>query len=155
MASADMILGAYADGSELALMITSFNVTHRYITDILHRYKEDNREKKSFTKEFKKMVAQRDMNGITRNAIAKELGINPNTVKKFCEQFGQAMKEKATSNNEYTRIDGDFPITVCPSCDAKKPNIIDERTTYCKKCGNEHIHMEDHALKVNFEYLED
>lgn len=160
------ILDAYADGSELTLMITSFNVSYNYIIKVLNDYKEANREKKSFTDDFKKMVAQRDINGISRNAISKELGINPNTVKKFCEKFGQAVKGKNNEENEYTRIEGKFSTDECPTCKAKKPNTIEKTDTYvityCMKCGDEHTHpikkdgdFEDYVLKLNFEYIEE
>jgi transposase-like protein len=150
------VLDAYADGSELGLIITSFNITHKQVIDILHRFKEDNRQKKSFKDDFKIMVAQRDINGVARSTIAKELEINPNTVKKFCEQFGQALKEKsAMSEKAFTRIDGEFDLKSCPSCNSKKVNVVEENTTYCMKCGNEHIINEDHALKINFEYIEE
>lgn len=150
------VLDAYSDGSEIALIITSFNITHKKVMEILNTYKEENREKKSFKDDFKKMVAQRDINGVARSAIAKELEINPNTVKKFCEQFGQALKEKsAMSEKAYTRIDGEFDLKSCPTCNSKKVNVVDENTTYCLKCGNEHIHHEDHVLRINFEYIEE
>lgn len=150
------MLDAYADGSELGLIISSFNITYSQAIEILKSFKEDNRMKKSFKDDFKIMVAQRDINGVARSTIAKELDINPNTVKKFCEQFGQALKEKsAMSEKAFTRIDGEFDLKTCPSCNSKKVNIVEDNTTYCKECGNEHIINEDHALRINFEYIEE
>lgn len=150
------VLDAYADGSDLSLITTSFNITHKQVTDILLEYKEECRKPKSFKEEFKVLVAQRDINGVARSTIAKELEINPNTVKKFCEEFGQAVKEKSSmSEKAYTRIDGKFNLKSCPTCESKRVNIVDENTTYCKTCGNEHIIKSDHALKINFEYIEE
>jgi transposase-like protein len=149
-----MILEAYQDGMDIGLMVEKFNVPYKLIAQTLELYKNKNRLNKSFTDEFKMMIAERDMNGVSRRQIANELGINANTVKRACEQFGQTHKEKAVSENDYTRIEGKFPLTVCPSCGSKSVNVVDDNTTYCKDCGNEHIHLKDHALKINWEYVE-
>ena len=150
------VLEAYADGSSIELMITSFNTTYKNIMEILRTYKEQSRTKRTFTDEFKIMIAERDLNkDISRKQIAQELGINANTVKRACEQFGQSIKEKAQSDNLYTRIDGEFTMETCPSCKSKRVNTVDEKTIYCMECGDEHEIYEDHALKINFEYLED
>lgn len=149
------ILQAYKEGNDLGYIIESVNTTHKSIKDILLRYKEANRKGRSFTDEFKKMVAERDMNGVSRRQISIELEINVNTVKKACELFGKAFKEKAVSGNEYTRIDGKFDLKSCPSCESKKVNEVEDKTIYCKNCGDEHIIKKDHALKVNWEYLDE
>lgn len=149
------ILDAYADGSALGLIIESFNITHKQLVSELLSYKEESRYKKTFTDEFKTIIAQRDINGVSRSDIAKELQINANTVKKACEQFGNSLKGRAKSDNEFTRIDGVFPLDKCPSCGSKKVNLVDEKTTYCKECGSEHIHEKDHVLKLAWEYLKE
>lgn len=150
------VLDAYADGSPLNVIIESFNITHKKVIEILQGYRDESRLSKSFTDDFKKLIAERDISGdVTRSSIALELGINANTVKKACEQFGQSSKEKAVSNQLYTRINGEFTLKACPSCKSKKVNLVEDNTTYCTKCGGEHIINEDHALKINFEYLEE
>lgn len=151
----EKILEAYRDGSDLGYIIESLNTTHKRIKEILIRYKEHNREKRTFTEEFKRLIAERDINGVARRQIAEELEINVNTVKKACEQFGQAFKEKATSDQTYTRIDGEFDLKSCPSCGSKKVNVVEDNATYCKSCGSEHIIKKDHALKINWEYLDE
>jgi predicted RNA-binding Zn-ribbon protein involved in translation (DUF1610 family)/DNA-binding transcriptional regulator YiaG len=150
----DDILEAYQDGNDLGYIIVKFNITHKRVTDILHTYKEQSRIKRTFTDEFKKVIADRDASGVSRRQIATELNINPNTVKKACEQFGQANKEKATSDNEYTRIDGKFGSDKCIGCESKNVNEVDLGTVYCKDCGEEYIIKSDHALKINWEYLD-
>lgn len=149
------ILDAYADGSTLSLIIESFNITHSRLIQTLIDFKEDSRYKKTFTDEFKKMIAQRDMNGVARSTIAKELQINANTVKKSCEKFGQAIKDKGSSEKALVRIDGKFSIKQCPNCKSKKVNTIEEDTIYCKNCGDEYIYNEDHVLRVAWEHLEE
>lgn len=148
------VLGAYQDGSEIPYIVECFSITYEEVKSILIDYKERNRYKRTFTDEFKELIAERDISGIARRQIAVELEINANTVKKACEKFGQALKEKATSENSYTEIYRDFDMTTCPSCDSKDINEVDEKTTFCMACGNEHIHNSDHALKVNWEYID-
>lgn len=149
------ILEAYADGSPLELIIDSFDLERSQVLDILLTYKENNRFKKTFTNEFKRLIAERDINGIARKKIAEELQLNVNTIKKACENFGQAIKEKATSDNIFTRIDGEFDLKICPSCGSKRNNLVDEKTTFCLTCDSEHVYHKDHVLKVNFEYIEE
>jgi transcription initiation factor TFIIIB Brf1 subunit/transcription initiation factor TFIIB len=150
----EKILQKYQEGSDVGYIIEKLNISPKLVKQTLLTFKEANRLKKSFTDEFKQVIAERDMNGVSRRQIAQELEINANTVKKACELFGQTHKEKATSENEYTKIEGEFPLDVCPSCSSDSVNLVDDNTTYCKKCGNEHIHLVDHALKVNWEYVE-
>jgi Zn finger protein HypA/HybF involved in hydrogenase expression len=150
----ERILEKYRNGSDMGYIVEKLNIPYKIVKQTIISFKEANRLKKSFTKEFKMLVAERDMNGVSRRQIASELEINANTVKKACEEFGQSNKERANSENEYTKINGKFPLTVCPSCESKDVNVVDDNTTYCKKCGNEHIHHKTYALKINWEYVE-
>lgn len=149
-----VILESYADGSHINVISESLNIDKSAIIDTLIQFKESSRFKKTFTDDFKKMIAERDINGVARRTIASELKLNAYTVKKACEQFGQSNKERASSENAYTRIEGNFSMDVCPSCNSKKVNEVDENTVYCLSCGSEYIHKEDHILKINWEYLE-
>jgi len=149
------VLNAYQDGSDIGYIIESFNITHEKVKEILLSYRDSNRYKRTFTDEFKMMIAERDINGISRRQISLELEINVGTVKKACELFGQALKDRASSENEYTRIDRAYDTSTCPTCNSKDVNEVDLNTYYCKKCGDEHIHLIDHVLKLNWEYLDD
>ena len=149
------IINAYADGSPLSLIAESFNLTVEELKELLISYKKSNKMSKSFTEDFKKVIAERDINGIARNSIAKELGINISTVKKACEKYGQSLKDKAISENLYTRINGDFNMKKCPSCNSSNNNSVDENTTYCMSCDSEHEYYDGYVLKLNFEYLEE
>lgn len=148
------VLEAYQEGSDLGYIVECFNITYSRVKQILIAFKDANREKRTFTDDFKRVIAERDINGVSRRQIAMELEINVNTVKKACAKFGQALKDRASSENEYTRIEGKFDMNTCPSCGSNDVNEVEENTTYCKKCGSEHIHKEDHALKLNWEYLD-
>ena len=150
-----MILEAYADGSPVGLIAESFKTTQNEILEVLRNYKEDSRFKRTFTDEFRRMIAERDMNGVARSSIANELELNVNTIKKSCELFGQAIKEKATSDQAFTKIKGDFQLDTCPSCGSKRNNLVDDKTTYCMSCDSEHEYYNGYVMKINFEYLEE
>ena len=145
------IIEAYADGSELSTIIRSLNTTHKKVIDTLTNFREENREKRTFTEEFKKVIASRDIRGITRKAISKELGINATTVKRACEAFGQSVKGVAKSDNEYIRIevDGEFDLSKCPSCKSESVNEVDDLVIYCMDCGLEHEFHTDYEYKYD------
>lgn len=148
------VIKAYREGIELKDMAESLNISNEEIKNILIDFKKLNSHKRRFTDEFKKVVAERDSNGISRRQISLELGINANTVKKACELFGQSQKEKLQQVNEFTKIDKISDSSVCPLCKSMKVNEVDINTIYCMSCGNEFILKKDHALKVNWEYLD-
>lgn len=150
----ERIIDAYRDGIEMGQIVESVNLSYKAVRDVLIQLKESNRHKRTFTDEFKKIIAERDVNGVSRRQISQELEINANTVKRACELFGQALKDIAPSGNEYTKLDGKFDIDSCPTCKSKDVNLVDEKTTYCMKCGNEHIFDGYSVLKVNWEHLE-
>lgn len=148
------IIEAYRNGNDLKYISKSLNIPHKELSELLINLKESNRHKRTFTDEFKKIIAERDMSGVSRRKISTELKINASTVKKACEQFGQPLKEKVDKDRVYERIDGEFDMSECPSCSSIKVNEVDDNTIYCKKCGDEHIFKKDHILKINWEYLE-
>lgn len=155
------ILDSYRDGSHLNCIQQSFGVSEEYIKKVLIDYKERNRYKKTFTDEFKKLISERDINGISRRQIALELDINVNTVKKACEQFGQSVKERASSDNAYTVVKGVHNLDCCPNCKSKRVNEIDSvvnnvNTTgiYCMECGDEYFYMNNKVYRVNWEYID-
>lgn len=149
------VLEAYSEGSPLSLIAESFKISEEQIKEILNDHREKSRHKRTFTDDFKRMIAERDMNGVARSTIASELQLNVNTVKKACEKFGQAIKEKATSDKAFTKIVGDFKLNTCPSCGSKKNNLVDENTTFCMACDSEHEYYDGYVLKINYEYLEE
>ena len=150
----DRIIAAYADGSPIEVIGESFGLTNEQVLEALHIFRDKKASKRAFSEDFKRTIAERDLNGVARSTMSKELGININTVKKSCEEFGQALKERATSDNIYTKIEGEFSTAECPSCKSKRYNNVEEETYYCRSCGKEHIHKEDHVLTVNWEYLD-
>lgn len=150
------VLEMYRNGSKIEEIIKSLNITHRKVKQILLDFKNKNKLKKAFTDEFKKVIAERDLNGISRRQIALELEINASTVRKACEKFGQTLKEKPINdeNKLFTRIDGKFNKDKCPKCKNNGVNEVDINTIYCKNCGNEFIIKKDHILMINWEYID-
>lgn len=151
----DSILESYSDGSTIVAIAEKCNITEDEVIKALLKYKDDNKGGKSFTDEFKKIIALRDVNGVSRSEISKELNINISTVRKSCEKFGQAYKDKAVNDNMYIRIDGDFSMDRCPNCNSTKNNKVDDNITYCIDCGSEHEYYEGYINRINFEYLEE
>lgn len=168
----------YANGSALELIITKNNITHKQVIDILIGYKNESRYKRTFTDEFRTMIAERDINGVARRQIAIELDINVSTVQSACKAFGQAIKERASSDNAYTYLPDVKDLKVCPTCKSKKINEIDSmlhrlttKGIFCMDCGDEHftiynskvvddngkeveLDIKKGVYKVNFEYLD-
>lgn len=150
----ERVIEAYRDGSEMGFIVESLNISYKQVKSILINLKESSRYKRTFTDDFKKIIAERDMNGVSRRQISLELEINANTVKKACEAFGQSLKERASSDNEYTKIDGVTNMSQCPHCKSKSINEVDVNTYYCMDCGDEFIFKGNYALKVNWEYVD-
>ena len=147
------IIDAYRDGSKLTYIAEQFNTSQEDIRSILLNLKELSRFKRTFTDEFKTIIAERDMSGISRRQISLELGINANTVKKACEQFGQPVKDRGSAPEEYDKILGNFK-SECPSCNSKDINNVDKSSIYCMACGDEHELRDGYALRVKWEYLD-
>ncbi|AYP68291.1 hypothetical protein PQE75_gp188 [Bacillus phage vB_BcoS-136] len=150
-----LVLEAYRDGSPIKLIMEGFQLSKDDVKKILLNYKEQNMINRRLTDEIKRMIAERDINGIARRQISLELEVNINTVKKACEKFGQALKEKATSDKSYTRINRKLDTSTCPSCSSEKVNYVDLNTYYCMDCGDEYEHYIDHVLRINWEYLDE
>lgn len=152
------IIDAYRDGSPLCYIQECFGVSKEYIKKVLIDYKERNRYKKTFTNEFKQLIAERDINGIPRMQIASELNININTVKRACEQFGQAIKGRAFSENTYTLIEGVHNLERCPRCRSRRVNevepVVGTMGIYCMECGSEFFIMDEQVYQVNWEYID-
>lgn len=154
---AESIIESYSYGISVNELASDWSKDENDVLMILREYKKTCTFGRKFTKEFKLMIAQRDITkSVTRTSISEELDINPNTVKKACEEYGNSLKEKAQSGQETTRIEGLFSFKECPSCKSKKVNKVDEHTQFCMDCGDEHIFNfeEEYILKVNFEWIE-
>lgn len=156
------IIDAYRDGSPLSYIQQCFGVSNKYIKEVLIDYKERNRKhKKAFTDEFKKLIAERDINGVPRRQIAFELDVSMSTVQSACKQFGQAVKERAFSENTYTVVEGVHNLEHCPNCGSKRVNEIESvvgnvNTTgvYCMGCGSEYFILNGQVYQVNWEYID-
>lgn len=177
------IINAYSEGSDINLIAECFNITEERVLEELRNFKEQSRFKRTFTDEFRIMIAERDMRNIPRSRVAEELQLNVATVKSACEKFGNALKEVASNDNVYSIVEGVTSIKTCPSCGNKKVNEIESvygassvvvDGIYCMECGDEHfivhnyeeIKDEDNNVvgqkfinsdvyRINFEYLEE
>jgi len=177
------IINAYSEGSDIKLIAECFNITEEQVLEELRNFKEKSRFKRTFTDEFRIMIAERDMRKISRTKIGEELQLNVATVKTACEKFGNALKEVASNDNVYSIVEGVTSIKTCPSCENKKVNEIESvygasavvvDGIYCMECGDEHFIVHNYeeikdeknnvvgqkfinsdVYRVNFEYLEE
>lgn len=150
----ERLISYYSDGRSIDHIAWKLKTTEEDVLKTLRFYCNEQREKRTFSEDFKKVLADRDLTGIARTTIASEMGINVNTVKKSCEQYGQQSKEVASSEKTYTKIEGVFPRDKCVECKSERYNEVGEDTYYCYKCGNEYIHRKTHVLRVNWEYID-
>lgn len=147
-------LDMYSEGTSISTIAESLSIDKEDLYIILSDYRKECKHKNSFSDEFKKIISFRDVSGVSRRKISEELGINQSTVKKACIKFGNAFKNKAKSEYEFTELKGVFDMNECPSCKSKKINFVEENNTYCLDCGDEFVYKEECTMKVNWEYLD-
>lgn len=151
------ILKHYRGGSEIELMSYVLNVDIDTILQTVRNYKEQSKYKNSYTIEFKTMIAERDMNGISRTSIKNELDIHENTIRKFCTKYGVAKKETETeSDEEYSYYSEGLLLDNCPKCNSRKLNIIMEyngEEKYCMDCSSQFKQVDNAIHILNWEYI--
>lgn len=150
------VVEEYEQGHPISYIAEMLGIEESVVLGFLRQHRDNSRLPNSYTDDFKQMIAMRDLNdGVTRSSISKELEVNPNTIKKACNKYGQALKGKSKSEQMYLRIDGVFARDKCPSCKSKKINEVDDNTYYCKDCGDEHIFYDEYIQKINFEWVDE
>lgn len=152
------ILDAYREGSDLGYIQQCFNLSEEEIRKVLINYKDRNHYKRTFTDDFKKLIAERDLNNVSRRQIISELSVSANTVKQACKQFGQLVKRYASSENEYTIVKGVHNLDCCPSCKNKRVNNVEsiesQETVFCMNCHGEFFKLKGNVYQVNWEYVD-
>jgi ribosomal protein L37AE/L43A len=149
------IINMYRKGFELEEIIHNNNVTYKQVTLLLLSLKKENKVNRRFNDYFRKIIAERDMNGVDRYKISKELGISNSTVKKSCEKFGRAIGKRINDDKKFIKISDDKPdFDKCPLCRDSKVNILGDNCHYCLKCGEEFVVKKDGLYKINWEYID-
>ena len=144
----------YGKGMPLSLIAEEFKVTEEEVLKQLRDIKKQSVYGRTYSDNLKQLISKRDAAGVSRRTISFELEVGMATVKRSCEQFGNAFKDASKSDKRYTIIAGKHDFDKCPLCKSQKVNVVEERTTYCKSCNNEFVHKPDHVLKVNWEYVD-
>lgn len=154
----DKILSSYRGGSEIELISYVLNVDIDIILQTIRNYKKSSKHKNSYTVEFKTMIAERDMNGVSRTNIKNELDIHENTIRKFCQKYGVVKKEKETESDElYTYYSEGLLLNSCPKCNGKKLNTVTEyfgEEKYCINCSSQFKQVGDSIHILNWEYID-
>lgn len=144
----------YRKGLTLNLIAVSLECELEDVEEELSTLKDDYTVNKKFNDDFRRIIADRDSKGISRRRISSELNINPATVKRACEKFGTPVKEIVSIKDAFQRIDGDYGLDECITCESKKVNVVDHNTIYCLNCGDEHIIYDGYAVKVIWEHID-
>ncbi|SDX97299.1 hypothetical protein [Thermoactinomyces sp. DSM 45892] len=157
----EKVLDAFSKGVGILVIQEELSCLESDISRILIKYKEKNRQKNSFSDDFKKLIAERDMHNVPRKTIATELRINVATVSKACKQFGQKTKGRVSSYNLYSEIVGINNLKRCPNCNSEKVNRIESLVRnfntsgiFCMDCGNEYFELKGKFYHINFEYID-
>lgn len=100
---------------------------------------------KRLTEDLKKIISERDYNGVSRSEIIDELGINFVTVRRACEKYGSAKKYAERTNDldlyekvdaPVKKVDGGIQCHICK----KRANAVDDafNVYYCPNCFEEY-----------------
>lgn len=116
---------------------------------------------KRLSENLKKLIAQRDSNGISRTEIFKELNLNFVTVRRACEKYGSA--NKYNGRVSYRDIYEVVPFTIkhvpdgiiCPICRGRanstegSPDIF-----FCVKCLEEYTIRHKKLYRTRWENID-
>lgn len=122
---------------------------------------ETKKNGKRLSEGLKKLIAQRDENGITRTEIFKELNLNFVTVRRACEKYGSA--NKYSGRVSYRDIYEVVPFAIqyvedgikCPICRGRanstegSPDIF-----YCVKCLEEYTVRHGKLYRTRWENID-
>lgn len=145
------IIFRYSKGAHIDIIAKELGINIAQIMEALAVFKLNNTRSGSFSDELKKVIAERDLNGVQRSMISKELMISQTTIRKCCKEFGDASKMKKDTSNAYLKIKGDFSQDICPECSSRHVNEVNELTIYCMNCGGEFVFNdlgESHIFKI-------
>lgn len=132
------IIKMYSDGADLKVIAKSFNITTSEVKKHLIAYKLEEKFGNGFTDNFRKVIAERDLNGVARAQIARELSVTPITIRRACKKFGDTIKIKTSNDEQTMKLFGEYTLEECPECESRKINSVDDNIIYCLSCGNEY-----------------
>ena len=150
----ESVISRYSDGMSLQWISNNFDITIKEVKDILLEFKNDNKKGHNrilYKDELFMVVAERDLNGVSRRDIETELEINIATVRSACEKFGKGCKSK---KNPYIKVDCK-DLSKCPHCNSDKVNQVDEDglNVYCMDCGNEFFEEGEDFWMIDWSYI--
>lgn len=116
---------------------------------------------KRLSEDLKKIIAQRDENGISRTDIFKELNLNFVTVRRACEKYGSSNKYNGRISHRDTYEVVPFAIKhiedgiTCPICRGRanstegSPDIF-----FCVKCLEEYTIRHEKLYRTRWENID-
>ena len=147
------IIELYMTGKTIDEIIVEMNLPYKKVMELLEQYKYRNTTSGKYSDELKAVIAKRCENGVSCKQVANELEIGYKKVREIHKK-NQNKDKDIILESLYTKLEGDFSYDKCPTCGSKKVNEVGVKTTYCLKCGNEHIFRKGYVLRINWEYVD-
>ena len=135
------ILKVYAYGYDVEFIAEDLDVSVEDILSFLRKFKTESKVNKRFTQEFKDIIGQRYMTGVSDFRIDQELSVGSQTSRRILKSIGlwdENRKRDLNKVDDFIVIDHkDF--NTCPECSSKKiTDLTDIRlNSYCRDCGTE------------------
>ena len=158
----DKLVELYKNGGNIREAISDRKERNSFLKRLRDEgINENNRLKE----DFRKIIAMRDGNGVSRAQISQELNINYNTIKTACSKYGSAVKNKANHPQKYKKLDKNLDLSTCPSCnsglkemdilmDDSFPEAFTSKTYYCFECGEEFFNFNGDTYYIDWAFID-
>ena len=135
------ILKVYAYGYDVEYIAEDLDVSTEDILSFLREFKVASKVNKRFTQEFKDIIGQRYMTGVSDFRIDQELSVGSQTSRRILKSIGlwdENRKRDLNKVDDFIVINhNDF--NTCPKCASEKIADLTDicKNSYCKDCGTE------------------
>lgn len=156
----DSVLSMYGSGIDIDTIqnyLISYNVDFESIVNILREGKRSSSSR--LPENLRIAIANRDICGVTRSNIAKELDVNLKTIRRSCEKYGSPNKNPVNRDDEILelldyniKMSGDSLL--CPKCNYRANSVVDSDTVFfCKNCYEEYTVLDDKIYRTRWENI--
>ena len=156
----DSVLSMYGSGIDIETIhsyLVNYNVDFGSIINILREVKRSSSSR--LPENLRMAIANRDICGVTRSNIAKELDVNLKTIRRSCEKYGSPNKNPVNRDDEILelldyniKMSGDSLL--CPKCNYRANSVVDSDTVFfCKNCYEEYTVLDDKIYRTRWENI--
>lgn len=156
----DSVLSMYGSGIDIETIhsyLVNYNVDFGSIVNILREGKRSSSSR--LPENLRMAIANRDICGVTRSNIAKELDVNLKTIRRSCEKYGSPNKNPVNRDDEILelldyniKMSGDSLL--CPKCNYRANSVVDSDTVFfCKNCYEEYTVLDDKIYRTRWENI--